>query len=223
MIELDEQLAKIMEYYPNSEIVTPTQISIPLFPKARVILNFKNYPKKPKIELPKMLKKSLSDISIYIPPYRNWNKTEPLDFVSLLTAIQQTVETLAGQLVHLSDQSIQDISYLARSASPQEMFCTLRLKNGCLQDFLLSPGLATTNRSAVFTPNRIGRDISLVASCHSHPSGNPIPSQADLRTFSKFRINMIIGSPFTINSLRAYNSRGDPVPVKIHTFDPFWD
>ncbi|MHA1675130.1 MAG: hypothetical protein ACTSYI_16050 [Promethearchaeota archaeon] len=223
MILLDEQLSAVLNRYDDTEIIKSTRISIPLFPKANIILDFKKYPQKPKILLPHRMEKAVKDISVYLPAYRNWDKNDPLEFVSLLTAVQQTIETLAGQVVHLSEQIVKSICFLAKSANPNEMFCTLRLTNGCFQEFVLAPGLAASNRSAVFSPNKIGRDPTLAASCHSHPSGNNFPSQADMKIFARYRVNMILGAPFRTINLAVYNSQGDRVPILIHAFDPFWN
>ena len=50
---------------------------------------------------------------------------------------------------------------------------------------------------------------------HSHPSGVARPSRADLYMFGKFRVNLIIGYPFTDDSIAAYDSMGNRIDFKI--------
>lgn len=58
-------------------------------------------------------------------------------------------------------------------------------------------------------------DRKIVGSVHSHPSGYAHPSAGDLNSFSAFGvIHLIIGSPYTFDSIRAYNVGGRPVKVK---------
>lgn len=58
-------------------------------------------------------------------------------------------------------------------------------------------------------------DSRIVGSVHSHPSSNNFPSKADLRVFSRGRINIIVGFPYSLNSIRAFDSSGKELKLEI--------
>ncbi len=91
------------------------------------------------------------------------------------------------------------------------MFCFLRLINGVLSEYVLAPQTHKGGSNVFFSSHDIDTDKTLVASCHSHPSGNYHPSEADLRTFRRKPINLILGNPFRITSMGVYDARGTPL------------
>jgi proteasome lid subunit RPN8/RPN11 len=51
---------------------------------------------------------------------------------------------------------------------------------------------------------------------HSHPSGSDLPSGEDLSLFAKFgRVHIIASFPYTEDSWKAYNSRGEEIILEI--------
>jgi proteasome lid subunit RPN8/RPN11 len=51
---------------------------------------------------------------------------------------------------------------------------------------------------------------------HSHPSGSARPSRADLSMFGRFPgINIIIGYPYSYDSMAAYDRLGNRVRLEI--------
>ena len=67
----------------------------------------------------------------------------------------------------------------------------------------------------VFQPRMLAIDKSIVASCHSHPSGNLNPSINDRAVFSRFKLNLIIGPPHTIHNIKAYNADGREIQFRL--------
>ncbi len=53
------------------------------------------------------------------------------------------------------------------------------------------------------------------ASFHSHPSGFPNPSQADISFFHYFEANIISAYPFSFSSTSFFDSKGKPLDFKI--------
>jgi len=51
---------------------------------------------------------------------------------------------------------------------------------------------------------------------HSHPSGNPRPSEDDLITFQKHgRVHIIIAYPYEDDTWRAYDYTGKEIKLEI--------
>ncbi len=214
---LKSQFAEILAFFPNSRTIDDHMVEIPLFPEASITLSCKKYPKKPKIKIPKNAKKILGDIESFIPSLRYWDQSKPASLKNILFYIQAAGETLTGHLVHISEKIIEDISHIAKAAAPKEMFCLLRMVNGILHEYVMAPGMEASELTAVFFPNRLNQDSTLVASCHSHPSGNTHPSEADLQTFKKKPINIIIGAPYDITHLGVYNHRGELIQFQLNS------
>ena len=219
MLTKKTQVDKILEMFPETMIIDSNKLKIPLFPKASLTINLNRYPRRPKLTLPKKIQRVLGDYEAFIPPFRHWDKLNPPLMPLIITALKYSIEMVAGLKVHLLDKTIKDICYMAKSSYPKEMFCILRIINGVLAEFVIAPGSEASEISAVFYPNRLGHDNTLIASCHSHPSKNNKPSSNDLLTFRKFSVNIIVGAPYNVSSLGVYNLQGHPIPFEIHAFD----
>lgn len=191
------------------------QFEISIYPEIILKINFRRYPNKPKIELPKKITKNIPDIEQFIPELRNWNKLAPPQMSDIIRSIMQTLESITGKLVHISNSLFEELMVIARENHPREIFCVLRLKNGFLQEYILSPQTVSSEKSAVFFPHRIGRDRSIIASFHNHPSGVFKPSVQDLKSFRLNPVNIIVGAPYNSNCMGVYDSLGNELKFKI--------
>ena len=84
----------------------------------------------------------------------------------------------------------------AKSIYPKEFGGLLRVdsqaKNTIIEVILL-PGTISGGSQALFKLHMLPIDFSIVGTVHSHPSGIPIPSHADLELFDKYgRIHIIV-------------------------------
>ena len=57
-------------------------------------------------------------------------------------------------------------------------------------------------------------DMSYVGMVHSHPSGSPEPSVTDLHNFFGL-VSVIVGFPYSDSSVRAWDSKGEQIPLTI--------
>ncbi len=219
-MDLDEQITEILDIFPGSFLKKKAVMEVPMFPSANIQVDLRKYPKRPKIIIPKKFQKAFGDFEYFLPTYKKWNRNHPIQISQILKALQYGFETIAGKKVHFSEKILNDICYMAKTAYPKEFFSLLRIVNGVLHEYVLAPGTEASGISAVFFPSRIRGDRTLIATCHSHPSPNNHPSQADLNTFKKFFINAIIGAPFSINTLGVYNFKGEPIPFEVHLSPP---
>ena len=99
---------------------------------------------------------------------------------------------------------------------PNEFSAALRAKDGVVTELLLMPGTMSGTRSAIPGIHNLAIDFSVAGSVHSHPSGYPIPSEADLNFFQKFgTIHIIVAKPYGENDWRAYDIRGNNVKLEV--------
>lgn len=114
----------------------------------------------------------------------------------------------------ITKTALEFILETARKAHPREFLGLLRAKDDVIIETLIIPGSKfEKNRSSLY-PHMVPLDPSIVGSVHSHP-GPPHPSRADLSFFEKGAINMIIGYPYTVDSIAVYNAHGKPTTLEI--------
>ena len=107
----------------------------------------------------------------------------------------------------------------AKSEYPNEFGGLLRVdaesKNTIIEIMLL-PGTISGGSQAIFQLHMLPIDFSIVGTVHSHPSGFPSPSNADLTLFDKYgRIHIIVANPFNEYSWKSYDYLGKEIDIKI--------
>lgn len=88
-----------------------------------------------------------------------------------------------------------------------------------ITDVLLAPGTKTNPVSAEFKPSYMPNDLESVGSVHSHPNGVLRPSDADLASFGRGQVHIIIGAPYGRGDWRAFDRNGDPMHLDVLTVD----
>ncbi len=97
-----------------------------------------------------------------------------------------------------------------------------------ITDVLFIPGTETNPVSATVKNSAIPNDSREVGSVHSHPNGVLRPSDADLATFTRGSVHVIIGAPYGRDDWRAFDSDGyetdlDVLNVALPDDDAFFD
>lgn len=129
-----------------------------------------------------------------------------------------TSELFDEEIAYSIDRSaVEEIIRRARDAFPNEFGAMLL---GIpyithIEPVLEGAGGKTSFMFSLF--NRLSqRAVQGEGVVHSHPSGSARPSKADLSMFSRFPgINLIIGYPFSEDSIAAYDRLGNRVKLKI--------
>jgi len=83
-------------------------------------------------------------------------------------------------------------------------------KGQVITDVLVIPGTKSDPMSATVQTTMVPNDIKSVGSVHSHPNGVLRPSDADLATFHKGDIHIIIGAPYGWSNWQVFDSGGEP-------------
>ncbi|MCU4741815.1 Mov34/MPN/PAD-1 family protein [Halobacteria archaeon AArc-m2/3/4] len=79
-----------------------------------------------------------------------------------------------------------------------------------ITDILVIPGTESNSVSATLKTSQVPNDVRALGSVHSHPNGVLQPSNADLGTFGRGSVHIIIGAPYRRTDWKAFDTRGEP-------------
>lgn len=117
-------------------------------------------------------------------------------------------------MIQIKKQLLEAILELCRNAHPREVGGLL-LGKRTVGDYVLLPG-KFYNFSIYIWMDRIPIYPDLAGTFHSHPSPSNRPSQADLNLFGEIGTkHLVIAYPYDLNSIRAYDSLGKDIKVKL--------
>jgi proteasome lid subunit RPN8/RPN11 len=88
-----------------------------------------------------------------------------------------------------------------------------------ITDVLVIPGTESNPVSATVKTSMIPNDLRSAGSVHSHPNGVLRPSDADLATFGKGSVHIIIGYPYRRDDWQAFDRTGDPRDLPVLDVD----
>lgn len=135
----------------------------------------------------------------------------------------------SSELVGIADDALQLALQASEDAHPNEYMGQLRGQDArtvgldregtVITDVLLAPGTKTNPTSAEFNPSYMPNDLNSIGSVHSHPNGVLRPSDADLATFSRGRVHIIVGAPYGRSDWRAFDSEGKPIDLDVVSVD----
>lgn len=89
-----------------------------------------------------------------------------------------------------------------------------------LTDVLVIPGTESNPVSATVKTSMIPNDMRAAGSVHSHPNGVLRPSDADLATFTKGDVHIIVGAPYERDDWQAFDREGEPIDLPVLEVDP---
>jgi proteasome lid subunit RPN8/RPN11 len=138
---------------------------------------------------------------------QEWLRTDP-----------DTAELFQDEIVYRIDrEAVEEIIRRAKEAFPNEFGAMLRGIEHIthIEPVMEGAGGRTSFMFSLFS-RFSQRNVPGEGVVHSHPSGSARPSGADLSMFSRFPgINLIVGYPFTWDSIAAYDRLGNRVVLEI--------
>lgn len=218
MNNIEDEYHKIIEFYPNAIIEKNciSQVKIPLKDNFLLKINFKNYPKKPIVNLISKDNRIYRKVEKIIPLLNRWEKKKPPSIVDLINEILAFIDNLESREIKIKKELLNGILALCKKQHPREILGLLRIINGIAIEYILPPGAITSSSSGLFIPSRLGFDSTLNGSIHSHPSGNPNPSIIDINNvFKTKKFNFIIAYPYDMSSIKCFNNKGREIEFRI--------
>jgi proteasome lid subunit RPN8/RPN11 len=89
-----------------------------------------------------------------------------------------------------------------------------------LTDVLVIPGTESNPVSATVKTSMVPNDLRAAGSVHSHPNGVLKPSDADLGTFGRNDVHIIIGYPYGKTDWRAFDREGEVIDLPVLDVEP---
>jgi len=191
-------------------------VKIPLKDKFFFKINFKNYQKKPNVNLISKDDRIYRKVDKTIPLLNRWEKKNPPSIVDLINEILIFINNLESKEIKIKKELLNGLLALCKNQHPREILGLLRIINGIAIEYILPPGAITSNTSGFLIPSRLGIDLTLNGSIHSHPSGNPNPSLIDINSvFKTKKFNFIIAYPYDLSSIKCFNNQGREIEFRI--------
>jgi proteasome lid subunit RPN8/RPN11 len=136
----------------------------------------------------------------------------------------------SGEILGIAESALEFALAASAEAHPNEYMGLLRgddasklglTESGTvLTDVLVIPGTETNPVSATLNTNMVPNDLRAAGSIHSHPNGVLRPSDADLGTFGRNRVHIIVGAPYGRDDWRAFDRDGQPIDLPVLDVDP---
>ena len=136
----------------------------------------------------------------------------------------------SSEVLGIADDALEFALQASEDSHPDEYMGQLRGEDArtlgldrdgtVITDVLLAPGTKTNPVSAEFNPSYMPNDLKSVGSVHSHPNGVLRPSDADLATFSRGDVHIIVGAPYGRTDWRAFDTDGEPTDLDVLDVEP---
>ncbi len=135
----------------------------------------------------------------------------------------------SSEILGIADDALQFALQASEDSHPYEYMGRLRGEDASklgldrdgtvITDVLIAPGTETSPVSAEFKPTYMPNDLNAVGSVHSHPNGVLRPSDADLATFTRGKVHIIIGAPYGRHDWQAFDRDGEPIDLDVLNVD----
>jgi proteasome lid subunit RPN8/RPN11 len=131
----------------------------------------------------------------------------------------------SGEVVGIAEAALEFALEASEDAHPDEYMGFLRgedarklgydFEGTVLTDVLVIPGTESDPMSATVKTNMVPNDRTAAGSVHSHPNGVLRPSDADLQTFGRGTVHIIVGAPYGWNDWQAFDREGNPIELDV--------
>ncbi|SDQ60850.1 Mov34/MPN/PAD-1 family protein [Natronobacterium texcoconense] len=135
----------------------------------------------------------------------------------------------SNEILGIAEETLEFAIESSEAAHPNEYMGFLRGTEAHLlgldrdglviTDILVVPGTEANSVSATVKTNQIPNDVKALGSVHSHPNGVIRPSSADLETFGRGSVHIIIGAPYGRHDWKAFDSQGQPTTLNVLDVD----
>lgn len=135
----------------------------------------------------------------------------------------------SGEVIGIARETLAFVLEAAEDSHPDEYMGMLRGEQASrlgldregtvITDVLYIPGTETNPISATVNTINVPNDRKSVGSVHSHPNGVLRPSDADLATFGRGSVHIILGAPYRMSDWKAFDREGTPRSLAVLDVD----
>ncbi len=136
----------------------------------------------------------------------------------------------SGEILGIAESALEFALAASEESHPDEYMGMLRGEDASklglaedgtvLTDVLVIPGTESNPVSATVKTSMVPNDLRSAGSVHSHPNGVLRPSDADLATFGKGKVHIIIGAPYGWDDWQAFDRDGEPMDLRVIDVEP---
>ncbi|PSP16935.1 proteasome protein [Halobacteriales archaeon QH_10_67_13] len=136
----------------------------------------------------------------------------------------------SGEIIGIAESALEFARAASEDAHPDEYMGMLRgeaasavgldRSGTVLTDVLVIPGTESNPVSATVKTNMVPNDLRAAGSIHSHPNGVLRPSDADLATFTRNDVHIILGAPYGPEDWQAFDREGEPIELPVLETEP---
>jgi proteasome lid subunit RPN8/RPN11 len=131
----------------------------------------------------------------------------------------------SGEILGIASETIEFARESAENTHPNEYMGLLRGEDArklglsesgtVITEILVIPGTKSNPVSATVKTNMVPNDRNATGSVHSHPNGVLRPSDADIASFGKGSVHIILGAPYGPDDWQAFDRQGEPTDLPV--------
>jgi len=135
----------------------------------------------------------------------------------------------SSEILGIAEPALEFARAASEEAHPNEYMGLLRGEKASkvgldrtgtvITDVLVIPGTETNPVSATVKTSMVPNDLRAAGSVHSHPNGVLRPSDADLATFGRNDVHIIVGAPYGPDDWQAFDRDGEPMDLPVLDVD----
>ena len=128
---LEQEYQKVLEAFPNVGLINNLiyHINLPLINDVSLEINFKNYPKKPKVILIREDGQTDKSLDMILTALNSWKKKTPLSIADLINEIHIFIKRMQTKEILIKKDLLNGIFALCRNQHPREILGLLRVDN----------------------------------------------------------------------------------------------
>lgn len=131
----------------------------------------------------------------------------------------------SSEILGIAEEAIAFARESAENTHPNEYMGLLRGQDAgtlglsasgtVITEILVIPGTKSNPVSATVRTNMVPNDRRAIGSVHSHPNGVLRPSDADIASFGKGSVHIILGAPYGPDDWKAFDRQGEPTELPV--------
>lgn len=135
----------------------------------------------------------------------------------------------SDEILGIAEETLAFAREAAENTHPDEYMGLLRGEDAqslgldesgtVITEVLVIPGTESSPVSATVQTSMVPNDRHTAGSIHSHPNGVLRPSDADIATFGKGSVHIILGAPYGPRDWRAFDREGEPTELSVLDVD----
>ncbi|MHA2474295.1 MAG: hypothetical protein ACXAES_13805 [Promethearchaeota archaeon] len=217
----EEKYRDIIRAYPKVSTVGGAifHLQIPVYRDIFLDLNYKKYPKRPKVIL---VKKDCNSFNLYrvVSSLRDWDKRSPLSILELIKEILLLIENITKNQILINKEFFDGLLDMCKNIHPRKLRGLLGVKKGIVSEFILPSRACVDARMdyEILTMRTcsIPLNFSYEGTFISRPSGNHLINEKLNNVFKKRRFTMLLAHPYnTLDCIRCFDSNGNVLQIKI--------